>query len=154
MCPMCDWTAGPWGHVLTPQPPVWRFGFQLQVRLYQSSSQTADSSPVPHFSSEEDLLAGQLPPPPPVIRTASHTPLRFFFYLFVRIRREFRVWNLSRASEGSKSVALRKELISSAGSQAVGVCVCVCRPKPMGSPAGWRLQKQSEPSDSAKFRCV
>ncbi|CAF95433.1 unnamed protein product, partial [Tetraodon nigroviridis] len=25
------------------------------------------------------------------------------------------------------------------------------RPKPMGSHAGWRLQKQSEPSDSAKL---
>lgn len=79
MCPMCDWTAGPWGHVLTPQPPIWRFGFQLQVRLCQSSFQTADSSPVPHFSSAADLLARQ-PPPPLVLRSASHTTLRFFFF--------------------------------------------------------------------------
>lgn len=59
----------------------------------------------------------------------------------------------SRGSKGSTSVTLRntsdeKKLISSAGSQPPSA---VWRPKPMGSPAGWRLQKQSEPNDSAKL---
>lgn len=78
MCPTCDWTAGPWGHVSTPQPPIWRFGFQLQVRLCQSSSQTADSSPVPHFSSAADHLARQ-PPHPPSFALPLTPHFAFFF---------------------------------------------------------------------------
>lgn len=59
----------------------------------------------------------------------------------------------SRGSKGNTSVTLRnasdeKKLISSAGSQPQSA---VWRPKPMGSPAGWRLQKQSELNDSAKL---
>lgn len=115
MCHLRDWISQPWGHVLEIQSLTWLFGFQLHVVLCQSYSQTADSSPVPHFSRLS------------VLRSASHA-----HFAFIENPKWTPVWiftvSFSRANEGSKSVALRnaagaKELISSAGSQPPGACV-------------------------------